>query len=177
MLTNRREFAGPYFKELVQVHQQTATYLGQQTATKQLLGKGATSCCTIGQQAVDQILRVISLTDFHFQDTPGSHIVSPSKVAQLLGLSLDDLATSAGVHRSVLTARVQSPPVQALLRDTIDVLNAAKEACGEAEFPIAWLLNEPLSVFRQKTAWELIKAGRTEDVVAYLHSCSAGFVG
>lgn len=120
---------------------------------------------------------MISLTDFHFQDTPGSHIVSPSKVAQLLGLSLDDLASAAGVHRSFLTAHPQSPRVQALLRDTVDVLNAAKDAFGEAEFPIARLLNEPLSVFRQKTAWELIEAGRTDDVLAYLNSYSAGFLG
>lgn len=57
--------------------------------------------------------------------------------------------------------------MQALLRDTVDVLDAAKEAFGEAEFPIAWLLNEPLPVFRQKTAWELIEADRTDDVLAY----------
>lgn len=120
---------------------------------------------------------MISLTDFHFQDTPGSHIVSPSKVAQLLGLSLDDLASAAGVNRSFLTAHPQSPRVQALLRDTVDVLNAAKEAFGEAGFPIAWLLNEPLSVFHQKTAWELIEAGRTDDVLAYLNSYAAGFLG
>ena len=70
---------------------------------------------------------MISLTDFLFLDTPGGHIVSPSKVAQLLGLSPGDLASAAGVHRSVLTARPQSTRLQAFLHDTLRVLIAAKE--------------------------------------------------
>ncbi|MDO1530339.1 DNA-binding protein [Fulvimonas sp. R45] len=117
------------------------------------------------------------MTDFLFQDTHGSHIVSPGKVAQLLGLSPGDLASAAGVHQNTLTACPQSPRVQAFLRDIVNVLNEAKETFGDDELPIAWLLNEPLSAFRKKSAWELIAMGRGQDVLAYLHSYSAGFVG
>lgn len=43
---------------------------------------------------------------------------------------------------------------------------------------VAYLLkNYPLSDFDQKTAFELIEAGRADDVVAYLESSRAGFVG
>ena len=43
---------------------------------------------------------------------------------------------------------------------------------------ITYLLkNYPLSDFGQKTPFELIEAGRTDDVVAYLESFRAGFVG
>jgi len=112
-----------------------------------------------------------------FLDAPGRTFLSPSKVAQSLNLPLGELATAAGVHRNTLTARPQSPRVQAFLRDTLRVLNAAKETFGEDDLPIAWLLNEPLPVFRHKTAFALIEAGRTEDVINYLDSIAAGFGG
>lgn len=104
-------------------------------------------------------------------------IVSANKVAKLLGLSLSDLASAAGVHPSGLTGNLRSLRLQAFLSDTLRVLNTAKEAFGEDELPVAWLLNEPLPAFHQKTAFELIKTGRTENVLAYLDSISAGFIG
>jgi hypothetical protein len=112
-----------------------------------------------------------------FLDAPDQTFLSPRKVAQALNLQLSELAIAAGVHRNTLAARPQSPRVQAFLRDTLRVLNAAKEVFAQTELPIAWLLNEPLSAFRHKTAFELIAAGRTEAVLEYLNSFSAGFVG
>jgi len=40
-----------------------------------------------------------------------------------------------------------------------------------------FLQNYPLIDFGRKTALELIEAGRTDDVVSYLESFRAGFVG
>lgn len=118
-----------------------------------------------------------ALTIKPYLEAPDRPILSPAKVAKSLHLSLGDLASAAGVHRNTLAARPESPRVQAFLRDTLRVLSAAQELFGEDTLPIAWLLNEPLSAFRFKTAWELIEAGRTEDVLAHLNSYSAGFVG
>lgn len=112
-----------------------------------------------------------------FLDASDRTLLSPSKVAKSLNLQLSELACAAGVHRNTLTARPQSPRVQAFLRDTLRVWNAAGEVFEENGLPVAWMLNEPLSAFGQKTAWELIAAGRTEAVLAYLKSYSAGFVG
>lgn len=77
-----------------------------------------------------------------------------------------------GQHSSGVPARNSRKLLLALR-----VLNAAKEIFGEEELPITWLVNKQLSGFNQKTAWELIEAGRTEDVLQYLKSYSAGFVG
>jgi hypothetical protein len=112
-----------------------------------------------------------------FLDAPDQTFLSPSKVAQALNLQLGELATAAGVHRNTLAARPQSSRVQAFLRDILRVLSAAKEVFAQTELSIAWLLNEPLSAFRYKTAFELIATGRTEAVLEYLNSFSAGFVG
>jgi hypothetical protein len=37
--------------------------------------------------------------------------------------------------------------------------------------------NEPVPAFRHKTLLQLVQEGRTEDVIGYLESISAGFVG
>lgn len=118
-----------------------------------------------------------ALTVTPYLEAPDRPFLSPAKIAKSLHLPLGDLASAAGVHRNTLAARPESPRVQAFLRDTLRVLSAAQELFGEDALPTAWLLNEPLSAFRHKTAWELIEAGRTNDVLEYLNTYSAGFVG
>ena len=118
-----------------------------------------------------------SLTITPYLEAPDRPFLSPIKVAKSLHLPLGDLASAAGVHRNTLAARPESPRVQAFLRDTLRVLSAAQEFFGQDALSVAWLLNEPLSAFRHKTAWELIEAGRTEDVLAYINTYSAGFAG
>lgn len=118
-----------------------------------------------------------ALTITPYLEAPDRPFLSPAKVAQSLHLPLGELATAAGVHRNTLSANPESPRVQAFLRDTLRVVSEARDTIDPAVSPIAWLFNEPLAAFRRKTAWELIEAGRTDDVLAYLHSFSAGFVG
>lgn len=90
---------------------------------------------------------------------------------------MQDLASGAHVHRNTLTARPQSPKVQALLQSILRVLSAAAEAFGNREVPLSWMRNEPVPAFRHKTALDLVCEGQTEAVVTYLESVSAGFVG
>ena len=62
---------------------------------------------------------------------------------------------------------VQEPELETL---AIDVLGSRDDA-------IRWFLDEPLKVFRGRTAWEVVSQGRAEVVIAYLESISHGFVG
>ncbi|QEE23335.1 DUF2384 domain-containing protein [Rhodanobacter glycinis] len=112
-----------------------------------------------------------------FLDSPESPYLSPAKVARTMSLRLQDLADSAHVHRNTLNARPQSPKVQALLQSMLRVLSAATEAFGNREVALSWMRNEPVPAFRHKTALDLVCEGRTEAVVSYLESVSAGFVG
>src|SRR5690242_2971270 len=112
-----------------------------------------------------------------FLDRPGSPFLSPLKVARALSLQIQDLADLAHVHRNTLNARPQSPKVQALLQSILRVLSAATEAFGSREVALNWIRNEPVPAFRHKTALDLVGEGRTEAVVSYLESVSAGFVG
>jgi len=112
-----------------------------------------------------------------FLESPNSPFLSPAKVAARLSLQLQDLADSAHVHRNTLNARPQSAKVQELLRSILRVLSAASEAFGDRDVALSWMRNEPVGAFRHKTALDLVREGRTEAVVTYLESISAGFVG
>jgi hypothetical protein len=112
-----------------------------------------------------------------FLEKPGSPFLSPAKVARSLSLQMQDLADSSHVHRNTLSARPQSPKVQELLRSILRVLSAAEEAFGDRDVALTWMRNEPVAAFRHKTALNLLQDGRTEAVVNYLESISAGSVG
>lgn len=112
-----------------------------------------------------------------FLASPNSPYLSPAKIAKALSIQTQVLADSAHVHRNTLSARPQSPKVQALLQSILRVLSAATEAFGDRNTAIAWMRNEPVPAFRHKTALDLVREGRADAVVSYLESVSAGFVG
>ena len=68
-------------------------------------------------------------------------------------------------------------PADKASSDAMRVLLAATDLSGEANTASSWFRNEPLSAFACKTAEQLVREGRTQDVLAYLHSLQAGTVG
>lgn len=108
---------------------------------------------------------------------PGGRTLSPQRVASLLSLQMDELATAAQVHRNSLRVRPEGTKIQGYLRQVLRTLVAAEEVFGDQNTAVAWMRNEPLSPFAHRTALDLINEGRTDDVVDYLGSISAGFVG
>ena len=112
-----------------------------------------------------------------FLDAPGSPFLSPKKIARRLALPVSDLAKRAHVHRNTLSARPQAAKVQELLRAIVRVISAATDAFGDGDTAIAWMMTEPVTSFRHKTAFELVTNGRGETVVTYLESIHSGFVG
>jgi len=108
---------------------------------------------------------------------PGTSRFSASGVADILGLKQQDLAELAGVHRNTLRIHPESPRLQSALRDLMRVLSAAAAAQPDPQRAIFLFKNEPIPVFRHKTLFQLVQEGRTEDVIGYLESISAGFVG
>ncbi|MGH8107552.1 MAG: MbcA/ParS/Xre antitoxin family protein [Arenimonas sp.] len=69
------------------------------------------------------------------------------------------------------------------MKDSIDASSSEQFILAEAEKifegranAIQWF-NTPLVIFNGKTPAELVKVGRSADIVDYLQSISAGFVG
>ena len=66
---------------------------------------------------------------------------------------------------------------QAFARNVVRVLQAAVDLGNDPKTALYHIRNSPIRSFEYKTALEMIEAGRTNDVVDYLQSLSAGFVG
>lgn len=108
---------------------------------------------------------------------PESSAISPGRVASFFKLQAGELANSAGVHRNTLRLHPESARLQAYLRDLLRVLSAASELNPDPAAAAYWVSNVPIAAFRHKTARELVAEGRAQDVVSYLMSLEAGFVG
>lgn len=111
---------------------------------------------------------------FREPDTP---YLSPSRIGELLGLQVQELAERAHVHRNTPTTRPQAPKLQKYLLDTVRVLTIATEMTGDEKRAAFLLRNEPLRAFGYKTADALIQEGRADDVIAYLESLAGGATG
>jgi hypothetical protein len=108
---------------------------------------------------------------------PGTSRFSASGIAGILGLQQQELAELAGVHRNTLRIHPESPRLQSVLRDLMQVLSAAMAMEPDPQRAIFLIKNEPIPAFRHKTLLQLVQEGRTEDAIDYLESVSAGFVG
>ena len=62
-------------------------------------------------------------------------------------------------------------------KDTAAVLDAAERICGSRAQARNWFHNESIDVFYQRTAEQLVVAGRTETLCRYLRSLEAGWLG
>ncbi len=72
---------------------------------------------------------------------------------------------------------IANKPDDKVSSNAMRVLLAATELGREANADSSWFREEPLSGFRFKTAEQLVREGRTEDVLAYLQSLQAGAAG
>lgn len=111
-----------------------------------------------------------------FRDADTSYL-SPTRIGDLLGFQVQELAERAHVHRNTPTARPQAPQLQKYLQDLVRVLAAATEMTGDERRAVFLLRNEPLRAFGYKTADVLIQEGRAADVIAYLESLAGGAAG
>ncbi len=62
-------------------------------------------------------------------------------------------------------------------RDALRVIEAATDLSGAADKASLWFENENLAAFAFKTAEQLVREGRADDLLAYLHALKAGAAG
>jgi len=108
---------------------------------------------------------------------PGSSTISIDKLVNMLDMPVQTFAEAAGVHRNTLRLNPDTEKAQAFARNVVRVLQAAVDLGNDPKTALYNVKNSPIRSFEYKTALEMIEAGRTEDVVAYLRSLSAGYVG
>lgn len=104
--------------------------------------------------------------------------VSPRRFGKALNVDLQTLAEQAGVHRNTIARAPSSMTVQRFLRDALRVIKAGTDVSGgDVSRALFWYRNQPLATFRYKTAEQLVAAGRTDDLLAYIDSLNAGAAG
>lgn len=107
----------------------------------------------------------------------GEPIISPRLFASALSMDLQTLANLSHVHRITVSRAPGAEKLQTFLRDAIRVLGAAADINGSLPDALFWFRNEPIDVFGYENAEKLVSNGRAEDLLRYLRSLQAGFLG
>lgn len=108
---------------------------------------------------------------------PGTSRLSAAKIAELMGLQVQELAAFAGVHHNTMRLHPESARVQAALRDLVRLLSATSEIQPDLQRVVLFIKNETIASLGQKTLLDMVRVGRVDDAIAYLESVASGFVG
>ena len=100
-------------------------------------------------------------------------IIAPRLMAERLRLPLSRLARLAHVNRNTMTARPDSPAVQAKLGEIARIIARAADLAGDEARAIIWFKHQPIPGFG-KTAEELVEQGHAEAVMEDLERMAEG---
>lgn len=100
--------------------------------------------------------------------------LSAKRVAQLLGVNLTELAGLIGVARNTLAARTGARKVDAALSPVVRILAMAGEMAGDEQRAAIWFKHQPIPGWAGKTAYDLVREGKTDKVLAYLEAVRSG---
>ena len=108
-----------------------------------------------------------------FGDGP-TPFLSARRVADLLGVTMTELAGLIGVARNTLTARTGARKVDAALSPVVRILAMAGEMAGDEQRAAIWFKHQPIPGWAGKTAYDLAHEGKTDKVLAYLEAVRSG---
>ncbi|MEO3386115.1 antitoxin Xre/MbcA/ParS toxin-binding domain-containing protein [Mesorhizobium sp. CAU 1741] len=104
----------------------------------------------------------------------GSPFLSPRRVAELLGVTMTELAGLIGVARNTLAAKAGARKVDAALSPVVRVLAMVGEMAGSEERAAIWFKHQPIPGWAGKTAYDLVREGKADKVLAYLEAVRSG---
>ena len=113
----------------------------------------------------------ISASSFGEKQSP---FLSARRVAENLGVTLSELAALAGVARNTLTARTGARRVDAALSPLVRILAMAGEMAGGEGRAAIWFKHQPIPGWAGKTAYDLVREGKADKVLAYLEAVRSG---
>lgn len=103
-----------------------------------------------------------------------SPFLSARRVAEELGVTMTELAALAGVARNTLTAKSGARKVDAALSPVVRILAMAAEMTGGQDRAAIWFKHQPIPGWAGKTAYDLVREGKADRVIAYLEAVRAG---
>lgn len=101
---------------------------------------------------------------------------TPRRMADAFRTTSEEIARTAGLGKDAVQRkdRVRSDKTQRRLREMVEVLNKVEPRFGSALIAYAWYRSEPLPGFSGQTAMQLVRGGRTEEVLDYIDAVDAG---
>jgi uncharacterized protein (DUF2384 family) len=100
----------------------------------------------------------------------------PRKMAAALRTSAEEIATTVGLGKDAVQrrSRVHSDKTQRRLRELAEVLNKVTPRFGSELMAYAWYRSEPLPGFDGRTAMQLVREGKAQQVLEYIDAVDAG---
>lgn len=135
---------------------------------------------TLDAEKQDQLLALIRVAyayersrwaSDHFQKllTDARGLVMPERLAETLGLEIDELARLLRVSPDALRDTPTSPDAQRELRSIVEILDKATAGClGGPQRMIHWFRFQPLDRFRNMTPAQLVATGHGDAVMMHL---------
>ena len=106
-------------------------------------------------------------------DIRDDDIILPRRLAERLRLPMTRLAKLAHLNRNTMTARPESPAVQAKLGEIARIIARAAELSGDEGRAIIWFKHQPLPGWG-RTAEQLVEDGKADGVLWSLEGMEAG---
>jgi uncharacterized protein (DUF2384 family) len=100
-------------------------------------------------------------------------MIAPRRLAERLRLPMSGLAKLARVNRNTMTAKPDSPAVQAKLSQIARIITRAAELAGDEGRAVIWFKYQPILGFG-KTAEELVEQGHADLVLEDLERMAEG---
>ncbi|HLS68213.1 MAG TPA: antitoxin Xre/MbcA/ParS toxin-binding domain-containing protein [Kiloniellales bacterium] len=103
-------------------------------------------------------------------------LLAPQKIAKAFRTTKEEIASSAGLGRDAVQRkeRARSDRTQRRLRQMVEIINKVEPRYGSALIAYAWYRSEPLPGFSGRTAMQLVKEGRAEEVLEFIDAVDAG---
>lgn len=103
-----------------------------------------------------------------------STFLSARRIAGALGVTMSELAALAGVARNTLSAARGARRADAALSPIARILVLASEMAGGEDRAAIWFKHQPIPGWAGKTAYDLVREGKADNVMAYLEAVRSG---
>ncbi|RWG07817.1 MbcA/ParS/Xre antitoxin family protein [Mesorhizobium sp.] len=103
-------------------------------------------------------------------------LFAPKKIADAFRTTSEEIARTAGLGKDAVQRRdrVRSDKTQRRLREMMEIVNKVEPRFGSALMAYAWYRSEPLPGFSGRTAMQLVREGRADEVLDFIDAVDAG---
>lgn len=103
-------------------------------------------------------------------------LFAPRKIADAFRTTSEEIARTAGLGKDAIQRRdrVRSDKTQRRLREMVEIVNKVEPRFGSALMAYAWYRSEPLPGFSGRTAMQLVREGRADEVLDFIDAVDAG---